>query len=121
MTDRLEVLRDARRLAGELGAVRDGSHWFEDAEGREIPPGWVTRGHVKPDEVCRVCILGATLLAEVVRGEQRIASWLDPALTAAHGVLGAYDQPLMVDAITERGTPYVLAVLGEMIRREEER
>ena len=119
----LPVLKDARALAEHMGAVVNGHHWFEDQAGRELDVEDVIHDPDTRDKVCRVCITGAVLLASLNQGDPvRWGSIPHHAGEAAVRVLQGLPRTRVADAsrcltdkVTELGTSYVVAVLGEMV------
>jgi hypothetical protein len=126
---RLEVLKDARKLAESVGVVENGDNFFETQNGerRDVRPWELSDGIVEPERVCGVCIAGACALAELLLsgGEVAVDEWLDDSQMAARDVLGderfEYVDDELTRAIDDKGLPYVLAVLDRMVEREQER
>lgn len=119
-----ELLREARALAEDLGAVEDGHSYYEAADGSRIS---FAEGWAHPEKVCRVCVLGAVLLAarafgleyEPIFGEASNMAWNSAVVVlqeASSDTGGA-----LTEAITLGGTTYVLDVLDEMLERVEDR
>lgn len=63
-----DVYVEARRLAEEIGAVKDGRHFLEGRSGIKVPLTMVSLGWVSEDELTGVCIAGAVALARLRLG-----------------------------------------------------
>lgn len=124
---RLDALLHAREIAEKVGAVKNGSHFFEfDDGGSSYSPE-----HGR--EVCGVCIAGAIELAEIALAGKAGRVLEDPFPLIYEQAVPLSDPPddegwsedeyrnwSIAGAITEGGTPYVLKVLDAMIAAERE-
>lgn len=120
---RLETILEARALVERVGVVEDGCHYAEElVDGKRRPIGPIFLRARQHGELCGVCIAGACIVADPVRGYE---VWSETARLAACEVLermgedlGDWQDSELSGAIDKFGEPYVLAVLDEMAARE---
>jgi hypothetical protein len=120
----LERYIDALAVVERVGAVRCGDSYFEDADGHDLSSWSVQSGLVAPEEVCGVCIMGASILADVLNGrtvQPATTEILDAAVKEECTARGLWGQGPYTGAIDSGGTDYIRAVFQRAIRMEQER